>query len=174
MMYLLLKIAPFVAVGEAPKVLIHYRVIEHFESMKAKCKNQPEAGGILLGMIRGPHLEITDFTIPGKQDIRKLYDFYRQDPIHQQKAADAWHSSGKTMAFLGDWHTHPYGEPAPSSTDKKSWRESVSGQRPQMVFVIISPEEWGVYMTSYSPLLSPIKRMNKTEDGVEGLVFEWS
>lgn len=81
----------------------------------------PESGGVLLGLYRGPHIEVTNASTPGKSDIRKNDEFKRQDCCHQQLADLLWLRSGGEITYAGEWHTHPTSDPSPSACDYKEW-----------------------------------------------------
>jgi integrative and conjugative element protein (TIGR02256 family) len=132
----------------------------------------PETGGILLGSLRGPHLEVVDFTTAGKEDLEYPFDFIRQDPCHQDRALRAWATSDQTVTFIGEWHTHPIGSPSPSSIDLKTWRSLVKRRKQSMVFIIVSPQAWRVHLLAYNAFRLNPKPFSKTQDGVEGQVFE--
>jgi integrative and conjugative element protein (TIGR02256 family) len=79
-----------------------------------------EAGGILLGSYRGPHVEVFQCTAPMRKDTRTRFGFVRRDPGHQRAADAAWRASGRTVHFVGEWHTHPEDHPRPSNIDRKT------------------------------------------------------
>ncbi|MGB0681467.1 MAG: Mov34/MPN/PAD-1 family protein [Magnetovibrionaceae bacterium] len=82
-----------------------------------------EAGGILLGAYRGPHIEITDCTEPLPLDRQSSHMFDRIDPGHQKQARRLWSSTKETHTYVGEWHTHPGGSLSPSGTDKIGWQK---------------------------------------------------
>jgi len=61
-----------------------------------------EAGGLVLGNYRGPHVEILKCTTPMPADVRTRFGFVRQDPGHQQAATADWRKSGGTVNFVGE------------------------------------------------------------------------
>ena len=85
--------------------------------MVVRCRGQAEQGGILIGAYRGEGLEVVDLTEAAPADERALTRFVRQDPAHQAAATAAWEASGGQVTMVGEWHTHPFGEPSPSRTD---------------------------------------------------------
>lgn len=95
-----------------------------------------EAGGILIGCYRGPHVEICDCTTPLPLDIRRAHLFDRRDPGHQAAAHDAWEQSGGTDTFVGEWHTHPVADPMPSAVDLGTWRSIMQRTPAALVFLI--------------------------------------
>lgn len=109
------------------------------------CSGQStEAGGLIIGKFRGPHIEVTDITEPFTSDIRSRFSFVRKDPEHARHAAYRWKASDKTETFLGEWHTHPETVPHPSSIDLKSWRKLITANQRNMFFIILGTEgHWG-------------------------------
>jgi integrative and conjugative element protein (TIGR02256 family) len=97
-----------------------------------------EAGGILLGHHRGPHVEILKCTTPMAADRRTRFGFVRQDKGHQEFAMGEWQRSAGTINFVGEWHTHPERHPTPSWIDRRSWRRQMSRtEQDPLVFIIV-------------------------------------
>lgn len=113
------------------------RTITEYTSVKERAT---EAGGILIGSYRGPHVEVVTCTTPFSDDIRRRYLFDRRDPKHQAAALSAWQSSGRTETFVGEWHTHPENHPSPSRRDLKTWHEIMSKNPLPQVFVVVGWE----------------------------------
>ena len=84
-----------------------------------------EAGGILLGCYKGPHVEIVSATAPGPNDIRSRYRFDRRCGSHQRSATKAWLESKHLVTYIGEWHTHPERVPFPSDIDHREWKKSL-------------------------------------------------
>ena len=106
-------------------------------------KWQPEAGGILIGFRRPPHLHIIACTTPMKRDKRSRLGFNRLDPGHMATARQYWKCTSGQAYYLGDWHTHPEDNPAPSFIDKLGWRKmKKSNQGPDVMFVIVGRSNW--------------------------------
>ncbi|PIT06435.1 hypothetical protein TSA1_31500 [Bradyrhizobium nitroreducens] len=96
-----------------------------------------EAGGILLGCYRGPHVEILECTTPMPLDRRTRNGFVRRDPGHQRRALEVWKVSDRTVNFVGEWHTHPEERPSPSRVDRDTWADQMGRHRDDaLVFVI--------------------------------------
>lgn len=103
-----------------------------------------EAGGILLGYRRDPHLEVARITKPGVDDVRKRSFFDRRDTCHQSGAIEAWRNSGQFIDYVGDWHTHPEPYPTPSRIDLEQWyslRDQVN-LNPMLELIIGTEELW--------------------------------
>jgi integrative and conjugative element protein (TIGR02256 family) len=118
-------------------------VIATIESFSHAPQADREAGGILIGSYRGPHVEIVDCTTPMPQDRRLWNLFDRKDPGHRDRAMRHWRESCRTVTFVGEWHTHPEPMPSPSFIDRSTWRRI--GKRHKvgpLVFVIRGIEGW--------------------------------
>ena len=64
-------------------------------------------------------MEVVDCTEPGAADKATLSSFRRNDAQHQDAATKAWRESQRTQTYLGEWHSHPFGQPEPSGIDKR-------------------------------------------------------
>ena len=102
---------------------------------------KPEAGGILLGYRRDPHIHVVDATVPGSGDRALRTRFWRSASSHQRIARERWLSSGHTLDYVGEWHTHPQLSPSPSIIDIGEWKR-ISALRAgeQMLFLILGIE----------------------------------
>lgn len=119
-------------------VLVEQVVDDDMRRFVAPDEADREAGGILLGHYRGPHIEIVKCTTPLPLDVRSTYQFKRSDPQHQQIATKEWASSGGTVNYVGEWHTHPEDYPSPSFSDKVGWwRRSLSRRPNSLAFIIV-------------------------------------
>jgi integrative and conjugative element protein (TIGR02256 family) len=152
-------------------VLLHYAILGMMERAAANCANEPEAGGILLGTVRGPHLEITGFTFPGLTDVRTLSRFVRQDISHQDAATNAWRASDHTVSFIGEWHTHATGKPVPSYIDRSSWSELALKSRYPMLFLLAAPGKWKAFLVRRSRAHAIHTELSPHERGDLGLVL---
>jgi len=119
------------------RVLIEPPVLDLIKRYRQDKAVSPEAGGILLGFRRDPHLHIVEATTPFEADFRGRFRFDRRDPNHQKVATRQWRSTGGTMDYLGEWHTHPEEYPQPSSLDRSEWTKICSSCAAPMVFAIL-------------------------------------
>jgi integrative and conjugative element protein (TIGR02256 family) len=72
-----------------------------------------------------------------RKDARTRFGFVRRDPGHQRAAATAWRASGRTVNFVGEWHTHPEDRPRPSNIDRNTWAEQMrKRQHDALIFLI--------------------------------------
>jgi integrative and conjugative element protein (TIGR02256 family) len=63
--------------------------------------------------------------------------FDRRDEGHQRTALERWHASGKTLTFVGEWHTHSEPHPSPSSLDRRTWRRVAKKNKAGNTFFLI-------------------------------------
>ncbi|MBS1092961.1 Mov34/MPN/PAD-1 family protein [Gluconobacter sp. Dm-74] len=136
-----------------------------------RCADQREAGGILLGHLRGTDIEVVGRTTPGSSDLRSLFSFERSDPQHQEAADDAWMASGGTQTWVGEWHTHPCGNVLPSDIDLRTWRKHARTEKRPMVFVLVVPSNWGVFLVMPYLFRTSIMKLEQLEYGTVGRVF---
>ena len=61
-------------------VVVHEQVMERIDRYLRVPENATEAGGILIGCYRGPHIEITECSEPLRRDRRARLRFDREDP----------------------------------------------------------------------------------------------
>ena len=66
--------------------------------------------------------------------------FVRQDHAHQAAADDAWRRSEREIGFMGEWHTHPWGQPEPSWIDRANWATLAAHSGHPMCFLLASPQ----------------------------------
>jgi len=116
-------------------------IYERLVSEGKGAAGKQERGGILIGQYRGPHIEITDITLPGKSDRASLFRFDRRDAVHQRSAAKAWRVSGNTKTYVGEWHTHPFGAATPSGMDKRTWERLTREAGEPLIFIIVTPAD---------------------------------
>lgn len=157
-------------------------LIELFVMMKLAAYRQdnalkPESGGILLGFRRDPHIHVVDATVPGSGDKALRTHFWRSGKSHQRIARERWLSSGHTLDYVGEWHTHPQSSPSPSTIDIGEWGKitTLRGEE-QMLFLILGMErvDWlgisqgaEVHRLSLSPTYSPALAVNLHDELME-------
>jgi integrative and conjugative element protein (TIGR02256 family) len=111
--------------------------------MRGYLQNSPrkaEAGGVLLGRHIAGSLDIVvdDATVPMRGDRRERFLFLRAQKPHQRVIDRAWHDSGGTCVYLGEWHTHPEPVPTPSTVDRNNWKRKLKQDRfDSFVFFVI-------------------------------------
>jgi integrative and conjugative element protein (TIGR02256 family) len=103
-------------------VLFRREIWPLLEPFRQLQPDSPEAGGILLGYRRDPHIEITLSSTPGSKDVRRRFFFERLDECHQHLASTEWGHSDGYIDYLGEWHSHPEPHPHPSLLDLREWQ----------------------------------------------------
>ena len=123
--------------GSDTIALVHYDVVTTIDRYVEPEERGREAGGILIGSYRGPHIEVVACTMPMPGDVRTVTSFDRRDPGHAREAKRQWKQSGRLLTFVGEWHTHPEQMPSPSSTDLDTWEGAMKKHAPyRLLFVI--------------------------------------
>lgn len=114
-------------------------VLQVFHEFRQAQVDASEAGGVLLGYVRGDHLEVVEATRPTPWDRRLRYLFERFPKGHELIVKARWDATEGKLRYLGEWHTHPESTPYPSSTDLIEWRkkanERVDG-RPLLAVIV--------------------------------------
>lgn len=99
-------------------------------------KRDKEAGGILMGQVRDLHIYITRVSFPSPFDKASRFSFKRDRKIAQLLIHYEFWNSGKTITYLGEWHTHPEPKPNPSPTDIAMIASQLEENDLQYTFVI--------------------------------------
>lgn len=127
-------------------IYLHPQVLETFEAHVQTKSDDLEAGGLLLGYVRGPHLEITEATHPTKFDRRLKYLFERMQELHASIAQMRWSESQGKIRYLGEWHTHPEDCPSPSAIDLHEWRVLAKKRRDGRPVLAVIVGRHGLYV----------------------------
>lgn len=101
-----------------------------------------EAGGILIGHEpTATRCLIIDRMTPPQPSDRRSRCRYTRDPVaHQALLESEWAASGGRRTYLGEWHTHPEADPAPSWLDRRSNRRvmrEADYDVPFLIFAIV-------------------------------------
>lgn len=126
------------------RVLVPAAIAEEIDQFRQEDQFQYEAGGLLLGLRRGPHIEVVKVTTPMAGDIRTRTSFLRRAPGHFEVAQRLWLESNGTIGYVGEWHTHPEPWPLPSRVDTAEWRKVLRLEQRLTVFVIVGTANWFV------------------------------
>lgn len=107
-----------------------------------------ETGGMLLGYTSDTgDVVVTEIIGPGPNAIHRRYRFL-PDADYQQERLEAHHlRTNGIESYLGDWHTHPHGDPIPSRLDRKTLAKIASSPssgitNPVMAIVGGGTGEW--------------------------------
>ena len=110
-------------IGSSGQILVFQAgVIAHVMAHRQLHWWQNEAGGQLFARFADSQILVAEATGPRPGDRRTRYS-YRSDAHAEQREIDWMHAFG--LHYVGDWHTHPQREPAPSTPDLESIAESV-------------------------------------------------
>jgi integrative and conjugative element protein (TIGR02256 family) len=77
-----------------------------------------ETGGALLGWSEHDDVVVARVLGPGPAAKHGLRSFAPDGDWQVREGARIYAESGRTIAYLGDWHTHPRGSPTPSGQDR--------------------------------------------------------
>lgn len=104
-----------------------------------------ETGGMLLGYWHGDTVVVACASGPGPAAQRGRIWFRPDQEWQTEYLARTYSVSGRTITYLGDWHTHPGGGVEPSRTDRKTMRAvrrepEARQSRPLMAIVAPAPE----------------------------------
>ncbi|MGJ7515153.1 Mov34/MPN/PAD-1 family protein [Pseudomonas baetica] len=132
-------VTTWVVPGTQQLVYLHQQPLEVFGRYIQEGGGSKEAGGILLGHVRGEHLEIIEATEPSLLDRRFRFLFERMPYFHNRLAMKRWKESKGLVRYIGEWHTHPQEHPTPSSIDLNEWQilaaDRVDG-RPLLALIV--------------------------------------
>lgn len=120
-------------------LLLQASVLEVFRKHAQLDASAPESGGLLLGHVRDPHLEILEATEPTFWDRRLKYFFERSWRGHRTVAERRWRESEGLIRYVGEWHTHPEDYPVPSYVDRTEWLELArkrKDKRPVLALIV--------------------------------------
>jgi len=124
-------------------VLVENGVVSALEAFRQREPSDREAGGILLGYRRGPHVHVTGFTPPFPADRRTRRSFDRKVEGHAEVAHRQWRASDEQIDYLGEWHSHPESDARPSSVDLREWSKLLRDRNSPLVFLILgSRNDW--------------------------------
>ena len=117
-------------------LLFSNRSISILQKFIQNSPSKNEAGGIIIGEVKGQHIYITDVTYPRKNDIQKRIYFGRRDNYHVLFYKKEYHKN-PCIKYFGELHTHPEQKPTPSLTDKNEWDKICMKIRDPNIFLII-------------------------------------
>jgi integrative and conjugative element protein (TIGR02256 family) len=108
-----------------------------------------ESGGVLLGWHDHEDLEVVVASVlgPGPGATHRRARFSPDSEWQREQIAKAYEASGRTVSYLGDWHSHPGGGDAPSRRDERTTRRiarsrSARARRPVMLILPGNANTW--------------------------------
>jgi integrative and conjugative element protein (TIGR02256 family) len=96
-------------------------LVQKLISLRQITSGAPEAGGLLIGSLRGNNFEVRFLTTPYPGDEQSRIRFVRRDPTHLAFSDRLSKASHRSVTYLGEWHTHPTDDPVPSAIDRSEW-----------------------------------------------------
>jgi integrative and conjugative element protein (TIGR02256 family) len=124
-----------------------------------------ESGGVLLGWHdgHGEELAVVRVLGPGPRAVHKRTRFSPDDDWQREQIALAYEESGRTVSYLGDWHSHPGGSDIPSRRDERTARRiarsrSARARHPVMLILSGAAEVW--HPTAYRYTGRRLERMD--------------
>jgi len=130
------------------RILVNFddKVLEVFRQHIQHLSSDAEAGGLLLGEVRGGHLNLVDATFPTTGDLRSRYSFERLPQGHAEVALKMWSDSLGTVRYLGEWHSHPQDLPIPSGIDRSEWKRLASERKDKRPFLAVIVGKAGLHV----------------------------
>lgn len=133
------------------RVGIPERVIDAMCREARRCYPD-ESGGVLLGYVDPADaklIEVLKQIGPGPEARHAPHRFEPDGEWQAARIATAYESSGRTLAYLGDWHSHPRAGGKPSALDRSTAHRIASSPQaraPHPLILILhdGPEEWGL------------------------------
>jgi integrative and conjugative element protein (TIGR02256 family) len=81
-----------------------------------------ETGGALLGWRDDGEVVVSRILGPGHRAKHRFSSFEPDTVWQGERGREIYAESGRTIAYVGDWHTHPRGAPIPSRQDRKTMK----------------------------------------------------
>ena len=122
------------------------------DEMEAEARRHfpAESGGVLLGYrypSRREPIRVVCQIGPGPGARHRPHRFEPDGAWQDAEITRAYEESGRTLDYLGDWHSHPRAGGRPSALDRATARaiaECEEARSPQPLFVILhgGPDDW--------------------------------
>ncbi|MDV5860594.1 hypothetical protein DT381_02275 [Pseudomonas aeruginosa] len=118
-------------------VVVNSSVMDLVTRYRQAGKKDSESGGILIGIRRGEHFEVTAATMPQISDKRSRFRFERVEKGHSDLLKRHWLESKGEENYLGEWHTHPEDYPSPSNLDLSEWQRAATHHKCSLIMIIV-------------------------------------
>ena len=103
-----------------PRIWIN-NAVESFITIEAARTWPLETGGVLIGYVAdNDDMVILSASGPGPNASHKRYRFKPDHNYQLDFIEEAFINHNRKAYYLGDWHTHPKGEPAMSFMDRRT------------------------------------------------------
>ena len=119
-----------------------------------------ETGGLLLGWTSTSDIVITHTIGPGPGAEHQPTGFTPDRDWQYAQIDELYAESGRTLQYLGDWHTHPDGLPRPSALDVSLLRKIATtpeSRCPRPVMGILANNANGIWSAAFH-LYEPASR----------------
>ncbi|MBL0123644.1 MAG: Mov34/MPN/PAD-1 family protein [Betaproteobacteria bacterium] len=115
-----------------------------------------ETGGSVLGYWapRTREVVIVSITGPGPGARHEKNSFAPDYAFQDYEIAQAYENSGRTITYLGDWHTHPGGGTGMSELDRRTLTriaKSKAARATTPIMAILAGPPWAVAVWHYEP-----------------------
>lgn len=112
-------------------------ILDNLHKKAQEFPNDPERGGIILGRLfpEVSKIIVTD-VIESKRAKSHRMGFTMNVGEVQDIIDKAWEDSGGKITYIGDWHTHPEPNAAPSLTDQVTFRLNYFGSKIDQNFLL--------------------------------------
>lgn len=151
-------------------VLIPHSIFDALRVHVNSRKDGHEQGGLFLGFRKPGALQIDEVTFPNRWDRASVAQFMRSERGHRVRALRAWVRSGRTMDWIGEWHTHPGGMATPSFIDRRSWLRLAKHTGKPMLFMVLSDAQ--VFLGVQRPETDRVLALKLVEENAEASLFE--
>ena len=133
---------------------------------EAKSALPLETGGVLLGYWSEDRSEavIADTTGPGLNAVHSKTEFIPDDEYQDRMIDDIYMRSGRQYTYLGDWHTHPFGDEALSYKDRRTLQriatlDGTGGPAPLMAVLACNQQRWRLAIWRHRRPVTVIERI---------------
>ncbi|MGE3476426.1 MAG: Mov34/MPN/PAD-1 family protein [Rhodospirillaceae bacterium] len=130
----------FVSDGSNLVVNLAPAVLSHLQLHRQTSDAATEAGGQLFARFTENTIAIEKATGPRRSDRRTVWSFL-PDRLAERREINALFKQG--LHFVGDWHTHPQAQPAPSGRDIASFLDMFKKSHHELsdfVMIIVGTE----------------------------------
>jgi integrative and conjugative element protein (TIGR02256 family) len=111
------------------RIIVEAKVLNYLKSFRQLSSSNFESGGQLFAILTDGDVQIKTRNGPNKKDICSSFHFI-PDLQLEQKAINSQFKKG--LHYVGDWHTHPQDEPAPSDLDFNTMSSCFSNSKHQL------------------------------------------
>lgn len=131
-----------------------------------------ETGGFLLGHRREGSIEVVSYTSEQTGDHATPTSFIRASPAHEKEIKAQWKATEGQLSAVGDWHSHPWGDGSPSSTDRRAWKTLIRAwDRPIFALILGEQDAYGAFYVIASRIRPSVRRLTILQDDGCDTVF---